>query len=190
MSLTLLFSSFPNTFSPSLPVNFTGLVAWNLWTCWKFAHWKLILSSLDKQPNQQTNKQTNECRSPQIKGSDSCFHSTCFFKRGPNFGFRTNIIRCLPPAGTQASGVTPNIFKHLWILTFTCPIYTINMHTPKIEKVLEKTLHFTKTSEKLNKLIKMKLASSSGLRFVWLQCYSPSPQCEENVWSFRCVHSA
>lgn len=48
------FSFLPLTLCPCLPVNFTGLVAWNLWTCWKFAHRKFLSCSSEKQTNQQT----------------------------------------------------------------------------------------------------------------------------------------
>ena len=92
------FSFLPLTLCPCLPVNFTGLVAWNLWTCWKFAHRKFLSCSSGKQTNQQT-----KVHEPQ-KAMSHVLIVHVALEEG-RIWFQN--YHQMPPAGTQASGVNP-----------------------------------------------------------------------------------
>lgn len=92
------FSFLPLTPSPCLPVNFTGLVAWNLWTCWKFAHRKFLSYSSGKQTNQQTKAQEpKRAMSHVLIVHVALEEGRIWFQN----------YHQMPPAGTQASGVNP-----------------------------------------------------------------------------------
>ena len=92
------FSFLPLTLCPCLPVNFTGLVAWNLWTCWKFAHRKFLSCSSGKQTNQQT-----KVHEPQ-KAMSHVLIVHVALEEG-RICFQN--YHQVPAAATQASGVSP-----------------------------------------------------------------------------------
>jgi hypothetical protein len=92
------FSFLPLTLCPCLPVNFTGLVAWNLWTCWKFAHRKFLSCSSEKQTNQQTKvHEPKKAMSHVLIVHVALEEGRIWFQN----------YHQMPPAVTQASGVNP-----------------------------------------------------------------------------------